>query len=87
MNLANLSGFGSFVSAQELQSGFRRKILETVAYIDSLIEAHLQVQYGFLLAGKLYVEADQANRQAVQQAGAAEKSYQAAGAASAGGRS
>lgn len=66
--LAKLSGFGGFPSAQELQTGFERKAMETVAYIDSLIESYYRMQYAFLLAGKAYPEADQRNRDALQQA-------------------
>lgn len=59
------SGFGGFVSARELQTGFAGKGGEARDILSAYREAALRFQAAFLAAGQLFAEADAANNAAL----------------------
>lgn len=62
----NWSGFGGFLSAQELQQGFNRKAVDGVTVLNQLIEGALRLQEAYFRSGGLLVEADQCNATLIQ---------------------
>ncbi|MFR9751586.1 hypothetical protein ACL02S_11170 [Nocardia sp. 004] len=61
-----LDGFGEFVSAQQLQAGFRHKAKDAAALLDHYIAAAYQLQEAFLISGGLLEEADAAGAAALR---------------------
>ena len=59
------TGFGGFVSARELQTGFAAKSGEARDVLSAYREAALKFQAAFLAAGQLFAEADVANKAAL----------------------
>lgn len=55
-----VTGFGGFVSAQQLQAGFAHKARDAAELLDHYIEAAYRMKEAFLLSAGLYDEADAA---------------------------
>ncbi|OQS15707.1 hypothetical protein B0T36_06875 [Nocardia donostiensis] len=71
--LSEISGFGGFVSAQELQAGFAAKGAATTEALTGLKESALRMAAAFLQAGGAFEEADAMNRRAIEAAWKAPK--------------
>ncbi|WP_280461177.1 hypothetical protein [Nocardia carnea] len=67
--LHQLSGFGGFVSAQELQAGFAAKGMAVTEALLGMKEAALRMAAAYLHAGGAFEEADAMNSQALSVAG------------------
>ncbi|WP_225727022.1 MULTISPECIES: hypothetical protein [unclassified Nocardia] len=65
-SVSDLTGFGGFVSAQQLQAGFGHKARDAAALLDRYIEAAYRMKEAFLLSAGLYEEADAANAAALR---------------------
>ncbi|MEU2254151.1 hypothetical protein [Nocardia xishanensis] len=65
-SVAELKGFGGFVSAQQLQAGFGHKARDAAALLDHYIEAAYRMKEAFLISAGLYEEADAANAAALR---------------------
>ncbi|MBH0777149.1 hypothetical protein [Nocardia bovistercoris] len=65
-SVAELEGFGGFVSAQQLQAGFAHKARDAAALLDHYIEAAYRMKEAFLISAGLYDEADAANAAALR---------------------
>ncbi|WP_431962708.1 hypothetical protein [Nocardia sp. bgisy134] len=65
-SVAELQGFGGFVSAQQLQAGFGHKARDAAALLDHYIEAAYRMKEAFLISAGLYEEADAANAAALR---------------------
>ncbi|MGA6207986.1 hypothetical protein ACPESR_24860 [Nocardia testacea] len=63
--LNEVGGFGGFVSAQQLQSGFVTKGIDAIEALGGLKEAALRMAAAYLQAGGAFEEADQMNQRAV----------------------
>lgn len=63
-----LTGFGGFVSAQQLQAGFGHKARDAAALLSQYIEAAYRMKEAFLLSAGLFEEADAANAAALRAA-------------------
>ncbi|MFD4433944.1 hypothetical protein [Nocardia sp. NPDC058497] len=61
----NVSGFGGFPSAHELQQGFATKATEGLNVLTQLIDAAMQMQEGLLCAANKVPEADDLNRRRI----------------------
>lgn len=61
-----LSGFGGFDSAQQLQAGFELKARDVAALLGPYIEAAYRMKEAFLLSAGLIEEADAANAAAMR---------------------
>ncbi|NKY55576.1 hypothetical protein [Nocardia flavorosea] len=70
-SLYRLSGFGGFVSAQELQAGFVDKGTAVTDALLGLKEAALRMAAAYLHAGGAFEEADAMNSRALNVAGEA----------------
>ncbi|MGK8508911.1 hypothetical protein ACRS5S_12920 [Nocardia asiatica] len=65
-SVAELGGFGGFVSAQQLQAGFGHKARDAAALLDHYIEAAYRMKEAFLISGGLFEEADAAGAAALR---------------------
>ncbi|WP_280437844.1 hypothetical protein [Nocardia carnea] len=64
-SLHQLSGFGGFVSAQQLQTGFATKGASVTDALLSMKEAALRMAAAYLYAGGAFEEADAMNSRAL----------------------
>jgi hypothetical protein len=64
--LTELSGFGGFESAKQLQRGFERKAKEATIHIDKMIRACYEMQAAFLTTSSRYGDTDDQNAQAIR---------------------
>ncbi|MFF0495840.1 hypothetical protein ACFYU5_05510 [Nocardia aobensis] len=65
-SVAQLSGFGGFFSAQQLQAGFGRKARDAAELLDQYIAAAYRMKEAFLTSAGLYEEADSAHAAALR---------------------
>ncbi|WP_067840757.1 hypothetical protein [Nocardia lijiangensis] len=65
-SVADLQGFGGFVSSQQLQAGFGHKARDAAELLDHYIEAAYRMKEAFLISAGLYEEADAANAAALR---------------------
>lgn len=70
--LSEVSGFGGFDSARDLQAGFAEKGAATTEALMGLKEAALRMAAAYLHAGGAFEEADAMNRRAIGAAGEAQ---------------
>ncbi|MGY0501444.1 hypothetical protein ACWZHB_23395 [Nocardia sp. FBN12] len=64
-NAQNVSGFGGFPSAQQLQQGFATKATDGINVLVQLIDAAMQMQEGLLCAANKVTEADDLSRRRI----------------------
>ncbi|MGN2640876.1 hypothetical protein ACWEKT_14255 [Nocardia takedensis] len=65
-SVAEVDGFGGFVSADQLRAGFGHKARDAAALLDQYIEAAYRMKEAFLISAGLYDEADAANAAALR---------------------
>ncbi|AHH20700.1 hypothetical protein [Nocardia nova] len=69
-SVSDLTGFGGFFSAQQLQAGFGRKARDAAELLDQYIAAAYRMKEAFLISAGLYEEADSAHAAALRAVGA-----------------
>jgi hypothetical protein len=62
----NLTGFGGFESAQQLQQGFSTKAADGIVVVQQIIEGAMRLQEAYLRAGGMISEADQINADTIR---------------------
>lgn len=67
-NIHSLSGFGSFTSAADLQTGFEGKMVQLVQVLRGMKAAALQMAAAYLQAGNDFEAADQLHQRSINAA-------------------